>query len=102
VRHDDNDSFVVAPRVTTSDGPGGMAEHERRRGEQGAGGHRRAAHPRRGAIVEVLRVLDVVGEGTPALGDERAHAVDQATHAARLSMVEALRRCARADRLDSI
>jgi hypothetical protein len=55
-----------------------------------------------GAIVEVLRVLDVVGEGTPALGDERAHAVDQATHAARLSMVEARRRCARADRLDSI
>lgn len=50
-----------------------------------------------GAIVEALRALDVVGERTPALGDERAHAVDRATHAARLSMVEALRRCARAD-----
>jgi hypothetical protein len=55
-----------------------------------------------GAIVEVLRALDVVGERTPALGDERAQAVDLATHAARLSMVEALRRCGRADRLDSI
>jgi hypothetical protein len=50
-----------------------------------------------GAIVEALRALDVVGERTPALGDERAHAVDQAVHAARLSMIEALRRCARAN-----
>ena len=48
-----------------------------------------------GAIVEVLRALDVVGERTAALGDERRQAVDQAAHAARLSMVEALRRCGR-------
>ena len=54
-----------------------------------------------GAIVEVLRALDMVGERTEALGNERTHAVDQATHAARLSMIEALRRCARADPLDS-
>jgi hypothetical protein len=53
-----------------------------------------------GAIVEVLRALDVVSERTAALGDERTHAVDQAAHAARVSMVEALRRCARADRPD--
>jgi hypothetical protein len=47
-----------------------------------------------GAIVEVLRALDVVSERTPALGNERTHAVDQAAHAARVSMIEALRRCA--------
>jgi hypothetical protein len=50
-----------------------------------------------GAIVEVLRALDVLGERTEALGNEPTHAVDQAAHAARLSMVEALRRCARAE-----
>jgi len=54
-----------------------------------------------GAIVEVLRALDVVGERTETLGDDRTRAVDQATHAARVSMVEALRRCARSDPLDS-
>jgi hypothetical protein len=47
------------------------------------------------------RALDVVGERTEALGDDRTRAVDQATHAARVSMVEALRRCARSDPLDS-
>jgi hypothetical protein len=45
------------------------------------------------AIVEVLRALDVVGERTEALGDDCNHAVHQAAHAARLSMIEALRRC---------
>jgi hypothetical protein len=39
----------------------------------------------------------VVGERTEALGDERTRAVDQAAHAARLSMIEALRRCTRND-----
>jgi hypothetical protein len=48
-----------------------------------------------GAIVETLRALALVGERTEALGDERTHAVDQAVHAARLSMIEALRRCGR-------
>jgi hypothetical protein len=32
------------------------------------------------------------------LGDDRTHAVDQATHAARLSIVEALRRYVSANR----
>jgi hypothetical protein len=49
------------------------------------------------AIVDVLRPLDVVGERTEALGNDRTAAVDQAAHAARLSMIEALRRCARND-----
>jgi hypothetical protein len=32
------------------------------------------------------------------LGDEHTHPVDQAAHAARLTMIEALRRCTRNDR----
>jgi hypothetical protein len=47
------------------------------------------------AIVDVLRALDVLGERTAELDDSRRAAVDQATHAARLSMIEALRRCGR-------
>jgi hypothetical protein len=48
-----------------------------------------------GAIVETLRALDVVGDRTAELDDARRAAVDQAAHAARLSMIEALRRCGR-------
>lgn len=48
-----------------------------------------------GAIVEALRALDVVGERTAGLDDTRRDAVEQAAHAARLSMIEALRRCGR-------
>jgi hypothetical protein len=48
-----------------------------------------------GAIVDVLRALDVVGARTAELDDTRRDAVAQATHAARLSMIQALRRCGR-------
>jgi hypothetical protein len=48
-----------------------------------------------GAIVEVLRALDVLGDRTGDLDDDRQEAVDQAAHAARHSMIEALRRCGR-------
>jgi hypothetical protein len=48
-----------------------------------------------GSIVETLRSLDTVGERTTELDDDRRDAVDQAIHAARHSLIEALRRCAR-------
>jgi hypothetical protein len=48
-----------------------------------------------GAIVEALAALDKVSERADALDAERSHAVGQAVHGARLSLVEALRRSGR-------
>lgn len=48
-----------------------------------------------GSIVEALDALDKVSQRADALDPERSHAVSQAIHAARLSVVEALRRCGR-------
>ena len=48
-----------------------------------------------GAIVEALNALDKVSQRADALDDERSHAVELAVHGARLSLVEALRRCGR-------
>ena len=48
-----------------------------------------------GAIVEALDALDKVSQRADTLDHERSHGVGQAVHAARLSVVEALRRCGR-------
>ena len=48
-----------------------------------------------GAIVEALDALDKVSQRADALDAERSHAVAHAIHAARLSLIEALRRCGR-------
>jgi hypothetical protein len=48
-----------------------------------------------GAICAALSQLDVVSRRAELLGDERAQAVELAIHGARLSPVEALRRCGR-------
>ena len=48
-----------------------------------------------GAVVEALDALDKVSQRADALDIARGRAVAQAIHAARLSLVEALRRCGR-------
>ena len=48
-----------------------------------------------GAIVDALDALDKVSVRADQLDQERGHGVAQAVHAARVSMVEALRRCGR-------
>jgi hypothetical protein len=48
-----------------------------------------------GAVVEALDALDKVSQRADTLDVDRGHAVAQAIHAARLSLVEALRRCGR-------
>jgi hypothetical protein len=50
-----------------------------------------------GAIVEALDALDKVSQRADSLDHQRSHAVGQAVHAARVSVVEALRRCGRAE-----
>jgi hypothetical protein len=48
-----------------------------------------------GAIVDALDALDKVSVRADQLDQARSHGVAQAVHAARLSMLEALRRCGR-------
>jgi hypothetical protein len=48
-----------------------------------------------GATCDALAALDTVSQRADALELERSHAVGQAVHGARLSLVEALRRCGR-------
>jgi hypothetical protein len=48
-----------------------------------------------GAICDALAALDKVSQRADALDPELSHAVGQAVHGARLSLVEALRRCGR-------
>jgi hypothetical protein len=50
-----------------------------------------------GAICEALAQLDKVSQRADVLDDERRHAVELAIHGARLSLVEALRRCGRTE-----
>ena len=56
------------------------------------GRDRRARLRVEGAIVQALDAPDKVSQRAAALDPERSHAVGQAVHAARVSVVEALRR----------